>query len=71
MDANTYIQAKNEYYNMDVFPGYWEWLDIQFELGNIASVSMVYNELISYGDKLSSWIKLRKEHFIDVSDDDT
>ncbi len=71
MDANTYIQAKNEYYNMDVFPGYWVWLDTQFELGNIASVSMVYNELISYGDKLSSWIKLRKEHFIDVSDDDT
>lgn len=71
MDANTYIQAKNEYYHMDVVPGYWEWLDTQFQLGTLASVSMVYDELSGYGDELTDWVKPRKEHFIDVSDDET
>ena len=71
MDANTYIQAKNEYYHMDVVPGYWEWLDTQFQLGTLASVSMVYDELKGYEDELTDWVKPRKEHFMDVSDDET
>ena len=71
MDANTYIQAKNQYYHMDVVPGYWEWLDTQFQSGTLASVSMVYDELNGYGDELTEWVKPRKEHFTDVSDEDT
>ncbi|MFS2059288.1 DUF4411 family protein [Kosakonia cowanii] len=24
LDANTYIQAKNQYYGMDICPAYWK-----------------------------------------------
>ncbi|WP_448218276.1 DUF4411 family protein [Endozoicomonas sp. 2B-B] len=27
LDANTFIQAKNQYYAMDICPGYWDWLE--------------------------------------------
>jgi len=71
LDANTYIQAKNEYYQMDVCPGYWDWLDQQFASDSLASVSMVYKELKEFGDELSDWVKERKVQFLDVSDEVT
>jgi hypothetical protein len=45
LDANTYIQAKNQYYGMDICPAYWDWLDLQFEQGLIGSVDMIGREL--------------------------
>lgn len=71
MDANTYIQAKNTYYQMDFCPGYWDWLDREFNLGNLASISMVYDELTSSNDELADWVKNRKQQFFDVMDEDT
>jgi len=71
LDANTYIQAKNDYYRMEICPAYWEWLDRQFSDANLASVSLVYEELKTFGDELSEWVKARKSHFVDVSDDAT
>jgi hypothetical protein len=71
LDANTYIQAKNEYYQMEVCPGYWDWLDHQFAAENLASVSMVYDELKAFGDELSDWVKERRVQFLDVSDEAT
>lgn len=71
LDANTYIQAKNEYYHMAVCPGYWDWLDRQFANQNLASVSLVYDELKSFGDELTVWVKERKAHFLEISDDPT
>lgn len=71
LDANTYIQAKNEYYHMAVCPGYWDWLDQQFASNNLASVSLVYDELKSFGDELTEWVKERKAHFLTISDDPT
>lgn len=68
LDANSYIQAKNQYYQMDVCPGYWDWLDYQFEAGVLASVSLVYDEMEKYNDELSDWIKGRKKQFLDISD---
>jgi len=71
LDSNSYIQAKNFYYQMDFCPGYWDWLDYQFTAGELGSVSMVYDELKEYGDELSVWVKNRKHHFLDISDDRT
>lgn len=71
LDSNSYIQAKNFYYQMDFCPGYWDWLDCQFTAGELGSVSMVYDELKDYGDELSVWVKNRKHQFLDVSDDGT
>ncbi len=71
MDANTYIQAKNQYYHMDVCPGFWDWLDKQYQAGNLASVLVVYDELKYFGDELSDWVKSRREQFLDIMDKET
>lgn len=56
---------------MDFCPAYWDWLDLQFNNGSIASISSVFDELSSYGDTLSHWVKARGGHFVSVSDDET
>ena len=62
LDANTYIQAKNQYYGMDICPAYWDWLDQQFELGLVASIDMVGRELKAGNDALVNWVKDRPDH---------
>lgn len=71
MDANTYIQAKNFHYNMSFCPAYWDWLDQQFNNGEIASIEIVYDELTDGNDELATWVKERKDQFIGISDDQT
>jgi Domain of unknown function (DUF4411) len=68
MDSNTYISAKNVYYGMDFCPAYWDWLDVQFAQGQVASIQMVYDELANKGDELSVWVKARKNHFLKITD---
>lgn len=68
LDANTYIQAKNFHYQMSFCPAYWHWLDHHTGLGNIKSISSVYDELADGTDELSQWVKGRKGHFISVED---
>jgi len=63
LDANTYIQAKNFYYQLGFCPAYWNFLDQQFETGMLASIKNVYDELSDTGDDLAEWVKDRKEHF--------
>lgn len=71
LDSNTYIQAKNFYYDMNFCPAYWDWLDQQFKNGQLASISSVYDELANYGDELTNWVKERKDQFLPISDDVT
>lgn len=71
LDSNTYIQAKNFYYGMDICPAYWDWLDQQFELGTVASVDMIGKELKDGNDELAEWVKARPQHFIQNDDEDT
>lgn len=71
LDSNTYIQAKNLYYNMDFCPAYWDWLDHEFETGRLFSITSVYDELISPKDELADWVNERQGHFESVTDDDT
>ncbi|MEZ1316038.1 DUF4411 family protein [Pseudomonas fluorescens] len=71
LDTNSYIQAKNTHYRMGFCPGFWDWLDSAFDAGKISSVSLVYRELIDFGDELSSWAKERPDHFLPVEDSNT
>lgn len=71
LDANTYIQAKNQYYGMDICPAYWDWLDQQFQLGVIGSVHMIGSELRHGNDELAHWVKERPAHFIKHDDPDS
>jgi hypothetical protein len=71
LDANTYIQAKNQYYGMDICPAYWDWLDLQFGEGIIASVDMIGRELRDGNDELAKWVRDRPGHFISNDDEPT
>jgi len=71
LDANSYIQAKNTHYRMGFCPGFWDWLDSAYDAGKISSVSLVYKELVDYGDELSRWAKDRPNHFLPVDDPST
>ena len=67
LDANTYIEAKNRYYQIGFCPAYWQWLEQQFQLGMLGSVSTVYDELARKGDELSDWVHNHRHHFHDIS----
>tara|TARA_R110000744_G_scaffold63813_1_gene131253 strand:- start:43 stop:546 length:504 start_codon:yes stop_codon:yes gene_type:complete len=60
LDSNTYIQAKNQYYDMDVCVGYWEWLEIMFQAGEVCSIEFIGKELRDGNDELADWAK--KQH---------
>lgn len=68
LDSNTYIQAKNFYYGMDICPAYWDWLDQQYQQGTVASVDMIGRELREGNDELAEWVKARPDHFIKNDD---
>lgn len=71
LDSNTYIQAKNQYYGMDICPAYWDWLDLQFEKGVLASVEHIARELKAGNDELADWARSRPDHFIKNDDQKT
>jgi len=57
LDANVFIQAKNEYYAFAFCPGFWQALIQNHALGRVRSVDKVLGELVDYGDELSVWVK--------------
>lgn len=63
LDANTLIQAKNEYYGFDLCPGFWDWLDQQSAARNVFSVEAVERELERGDDQLAQWTKDRHTGF--------
>lgn len=71
LDANTFIQAKNTYYHMNICPGYWRWIEGQSLLGDVASIESVRDELLRGDDQLRDWAMQNKEAFLPVSDDST
>jgi len=42
---------------MDICPAYWDWLDQQFDQGELASIDMVGRELKAGDDALAKWQK--------------
>lgn len=71
LDANAYIQAKTLHYRIHVVPGFWDWLDQQFDAGQVGSIRSVYDELLASDDELSDWAKQRRDHFLAVDDETT
>ena len=71
LDANTYIEAKNRYYDMEFCPAYWDWLDQQFVMGVAGSIDMIGRELRDGNDGLAEWVKERGSQFIANDDEDT
>lgn len=63
-DSNVFIDAKNIFYDMDVFPAFWDWLELQNQIEKVYSVEHVYQELQGYQDELSEWIKNQSNFFL-------
>lgn len=59
LDANVFIQAKNQYYGFDIVPAFWDWLIAANARGVVFSVEKVGEELLDYADELSDWAKAR------------
>ena len=55
LDANTFMEAKNGYYDFDVCPGFWEWIMVKHGEGSVLSIEKVGEELKAGSDKLASW----------------
>ena len=62
LDANTLIEAKNQYFKFQRVPEFWAWLVYQGTLSNIKLPVEVYDELADKTtkqedrDELTSWI---------------
>ena len=63
LDANIFIQAKNLQYGFDFCPAFWDWLDEQFDVGNLGSIEKVLDELKAGDDDLSTWAAARPSMF--------
>lgn len=71
LDSNTFVEAKNRYYNMTVCPAYWVWILQKFTCQDVASLSMVGDELKKGDDELAEWVKDNPDLFGTVHDDAT
>jgi len=68
LDSNTFIQAKNSYYDMNVCPGYWDWILHQNDREEVGSIDFVRKELMGHKDELSDWAHENQKIFISDSD---
>jgi hypothetical protein len=57
LDSNIFIQAHRFHYPFDVFPVFWNWLEMENEKGSIGSIDGVFDEIKAGDDELSDWIK--------------
>jgi len=69
LDANIFIQAKNLHYGFDFCPAFWEWLVEHNQIGKVASLEKVGDELQAGGDDLSAWATERGRDFFIPPDD--
>lgn len=70
LDSNILIEAKNRYYGMDFFPGFWDFIDQKMGVGPIYSIFQIYDELAEGHDELAQWIIPRKNSgfFLNAND---
>jgi len=71
LDANTFIEAKNRYYSMNVCPGFWQWITNTNQTKQVESISFVANELKKGNDDLVQWAKDNPQIFASCDDEAT
>ena len=71
LDANTLIQAKNEYYGFDLCPGFWAWLEQENAAGEVFSIDRIQQELENGNDALATWATAHGNGFFQPVDDQT
>lgn len=71
LDANVFIEAKNQYYGFDFCPAFWDWLIQKNDEKIVFSIEKVYEELTKGDDDLSIWAKSYKNNFFLSPDSET
>lgn len=63
LDADVFIRAKNDHYDMSFCPGFWDWLLVMRQANKIYSIEAIYNNLCQTSadeaeeDELSLWVR--------------
>jgi len=57
----VFIEAKNRYYTFERVPKFWSFLAKEVDDGSICCPKAVFDELMVYKDKLSEWVRNRKD----------
>lgn len=73
LDSNTFIEASNRYYSFSICPGYWSWLESTPIKGQVASISMVKDELSNSKDfknQLDTWMENNPDFFLAINEQD-
>jgi len=71
LDTNVFIRAKNEYYGLDIAPGFWDWISEEYQTNDLGSISAVHDELVAKKDDLSIWVsRLPADFWLEETDDD-
>jgi Domain of unknown function (DUF4411) len=60
LDANIFIEANNTFFNIEIAPSFWSWLETQLKAGVLRSSSLVYGEVLGKDDMLAKWARVRK-----------
>lgn len=66
LDSNSLISSKNQYYDFDVYPGFWNFVDLALRKKVFVLIEPVFKELMRGDDELSAWIKVRKDLITDA-----
>ena len=64
LDSSAVITAKNEYYQFDRVPEFWDWLVFHAEAGRIKIPPEIYGEIIKQDDELKVWIQKNKSALV-------
>lgn len=71
LDSNTFIEAKNGYYDFEVCPGFWDWILARNATGDVFSIDRIKVELTDGDDALSTWVVDSASHLFVSPDDGT
>ena len=63
LDANVFINAKNNYYGFDFCPAFWEWLVVANADDRVFSIERVLEEINKGEDELTDWAKEQNNNF--------
>ena len=56
LESNTFIEAKNGYYDFAVCPGFWDWILAKHAAGDVFSIEKIGQELTAGTDELAAWV---------------
>lgn len=74
LDSNSFIAPFRNYYSMEHFPSYWNWLKDSFSTNpkNLILPKIVYDELTTKSDdELSEWVKSNLQPYVYDESHDT